>query len=177
MPTEQDGEVINENVLRELIDYQITNGIDGLCVFGSTGGFGSFDIEEMKTGIEVAATHAKGRAAVIAGTAANTTTACIALTKHAQQVGCAGALVIPASYWALTQREVYEHYVRLDSEVDIPICVYNNPWSTRFDMKPEFLAELAELKNISCIKESSADPTRITAREVSGLRYHAGSFR
>jgi dihydrodipicolinate synthase/N-acetylneuraminate lyase len=62
MPTANDGEAINEKILRKLIDYQIASDIDGFCVLGSTGGFGSFSDDEMKRAMEVAATDAKGRA-------------------------------------------------------------------------------------------------------------------
>jgi len=113
--------------------------------------------------MEVAAPQAKGRAAVIAGAGARTTTACVSLATHAQKVGCDGVLIEPASYWPLTQDEVCEHFAKVSARIDIPICVYNNPWFTGFDMKPEFLAELAKLRNITCVKESSSDLTRITS--------------
>jgi 4-hydroxy-tetrahydrodipicolinate synthase len=120
MPTANDGEAINEKILRKLIDYQIASDIDGFCVLGSTGGFGSFSDDEMKRAMEVAATHAKGRAAVIAGAGARTTTACVSFATHAQKVGCDGVLIVPASYWPLTQDEVYEHYAKVSAEIGIP---------------------------------------------------------
>jgi 4-hydroxy-tetrahydrodipicolinate synthase len=59
--------------------------------------------------------------------------------------------------------EIFEHYEGVAGAIDIPICVYNNSWTTRVDMKPAFLAWLTELENVSCIKESTGDLTRITA--------------
>ena len=162
-PTANDGESIDENALRQVIDYQIEMGVDGICVLGSTGGNGSFADDEMKRITEVASRHADGRIPVIAGTGARTTAACIQLSKHAQEVGCDGVMILPVSYWPLTENEVREHYERVAAAIRIPICVYNNPWTTGVDMKPEFLARLAKMDNISCIKESTGDLTRITS--------------
>lgn len=162
-PTANDGETIDEKRLREEIDFQIENGVDGICVFGSTGGNGSFTDEEMKKTTALAAKHAAGRISVIAGTGARTTSSCIALSRHAQDSGCDGIMVLPVSYWALMQYEVRDHYERVSRAVKLPICVYNNPWTTGVDMKPDFLAQLAKLDNVSCIKESTGDLSRISA--------------
>jgi 4-hydroxy-tetrahydrodipicolinate synthase len=162
-PTSRDGEAIDEKRLCEQIDFQIENGVDGICIFGSSGGFGSLTDDEMKKTTVVAAKHAAGRISVVAGTGARTTSACISLSKHAQDVGCDGIMVLPVSYWPLTPDEVFEHYERVARAVKLPICVYNNPWTTGVDMKPEFLARLAKLDNVDCIKESTGDLSRITA--------------
>jgi 4-hydroxy-tetrahydrodipicolinate synthase len=162
-PTGNDGEAIDEKRLCEEIDFQIGNGVDGICVFGSTGGNGSFSDDEMKRTTALAVKHAARRIAVIAGTGARTTSACISLSRHAQDAGCDGIMVLPVSYWPLTQDEVRGHYERVAGAVKLPICVYNNPWTTGVDMKPDFLAELAKLDNVSCIKESTGDLSRISA--------------
>ena len=159
-PTMNDGEAIDEKRLLEEIDYQIENEVDGICIFGSTGN-GSFTDEEMRRTTAAAAKHAAGRISVVVGTGARTTSACIALSRHAQDVGCEGIMVLPVSYWPLTSDEVFDHYERVAGAVKLPICVYNNPWTTGVDMKPEFLARLAKLDNVDCIKESTGDLSRI----------------
>ncbi len=98
----------------------------------------------------------------MAGTGARTTSACITLSKYAEDVGCDGVMVLPVSYWPLTTDEVFDHYERVARSIKIPICIYNNPWTTGVDMKPELLARLTELDNCNCIKESTGDLTRIT---------------
>jgi 4-hydroxy-tetrahydrodipicolinate synthase len=162
-PTRDDGETVDEARLREIIDHQIEHGVDGVCVFGSTGGNGSFTDAEMMKATRAAAKHAAGKIAIIAGTGARTTSACIALSQNAQDAGCDGIMVLPVSYWPLTTDEVFDHYERVAAAVNIPICAYNNPWTTGVDMKPEFLARLARLPNVSCIKESTGDLARISA--------------
>ena len=161
--TKADGEEIDEKAFRSAIDYQIESGVHGVCIFGSTGGNGSFSDEEMKHATAIAAKHIDGRISLVAGTGARTTTACVALCKHAEDVGCDGIMVLPVSYWPLTTEEVVEHYERVSRSVKIPICIYNNPWTTGVDMKPELLAKLTRLDNCNCIKESTGDLTRITA--------------
>lgn len=168
-PTREDGEIIDENRMREEIDYQIENGVDGICIFGSTGGNGSFTDDEMKATTALVAKHAAGRISVVVGTGARTTSGCIALSRFAQDAGCDGIMVLPVSYWPLTGDEVFAHYESVARAVQIPICVYNNPWTTGVDMKPDFLARLTRLDNIDCIKESTGDLSRITAiRALTG---------
>lgn len=162
-PTRDDGESIDEAALLRTLDHQIENGVDGVCIFGSTGGNGSFSDEEMKRATAAAARHAAGKISIIAGTGARTTSACIALTKHAADAGCDGVMILPVSYWPLTQDEVFAHYEKVAGAVKTPICVYNNPWTTGVDMKPDFLARLTKLDNVSCIKESTGDLSRISA--------------
>jgi 4-hydroxy-tetrahydrodipicolinate synthase len=162
-PTKDDGDTLDELSLRRTIDFQIEQGVDGICVLGSTGGNGSFSEDEMKRVMDIAARHVDGRISVIAGTGARTTSSCISLSRHAEDVGCDGVMVLPVSYWPLSLDEVYDHYERVAGAVKIPICVYNNPWTTGVDMKPDFLARLAQLDNVDCIKESTGDLTRITA--------------
>lgn len=162
-PTTDDGGTIDEKRLLQTIDYQIENGVDGVCIFGSTGGNGSFTDDEMKKATTAAAKHIDGRISLVTGTGARTTSACISLSRHAQDVGCDGVMILPVSYWPLTTDEVLEHYERVCSQIKIPVCVYNNPWTTGVDMKPDLLKRIALLDNVGCIKESTGDLSRITA--------------
>ncbi|MEH2513365.1 4-hydroxy-tetrahydrodipicolinate synthase [Nitrobacteraceae bacterium AZCC 1564] len=162
-PTKDGGETIDERRLLEEVDFQISNGVHGVCIFGSTGGNGSFSDDEMKKTTQAVAKHAAGRISVIVGTGARTTSACISLSRHAQDVGCDGVMILPVSYWPLTESEVLTHYERVATSISLPICVYNNPWTTGVDMKPDFLARLAEFDNVNCIKESTGDLSRISA--------------
>ena len=71
--TKADGEEIDEAAFRKAIDYQIENGVDGVCIFGSTGGNGSFTDDEMKKATAIAAKHIDGRISLVAGSGARTT--------------------------------------------------------------------------------------------------------
>lgn len=162
-PTKDDGESVDEGRVRELLDYLIEQHVHGIAVFGSTGAIGSFTEEERKRIARVAVDHVKGRLPVIVGTGALTTSEAVRLSKYAQDIGADGVIVVPITYWPLTEDELYEHYKRIATAITIPVCVYNNPGTTGVDMKPPLLARMAEIDNIRYVKESSGDLTRITS--------------
>ncbi|MDP6120005.1 MAG: dihydrodipicolinate synthase family protein, partial [Rhodospirillales bacterium] len=126
--------------------------------------------DESRQVVEVSVEHTGGRVPVIAGTGAMTTTAAVRLSKHAESVGADGVIVVPITYWPLTPDEVYAHYAAISEAISIPICVYNNPWTTGTDIMPETLAKLTEdFDNVRYCKESSADLTRVTEiRKLTG---------
>jgi 4-hydroxy-tetrahydrodipicolinate synthase len=161
-PTKDDGAAIDEGRLREFLDFQIAEGVHGIAVFGSTGSNGSFSEEEKRQTMKVAVDHVRGRVPLIFGTGAITTAEAVRQARDAEQAGADGILVVPITYWPLTENEVYEHYRAIAAATPLPITIYNNPWTTGVDIKPPLLARLAELDTIVAVKESSGDLTRIT---------------
>jgi len=162
-PTTDDGNKVNESALRDYLDYQISSGIHGVCLFGSTGAIGSFSVEERVSAVKAAVKHVNGRVPVIAGTGSIRTDEAVHLSKTAEADGADGVLVVPITYWPLTEDELYEHYKTIANSVKIPLVVYNNPWVTGVDMKPALLARMGEIDNIRYVKESSGNLARITA--------------
>lgn len=161
-PTRDDGAAIDEKRLREFLDFQIEEGIHGIAVFGSTGSNGSFSEEEKRQAMKVAVDHVRGRVPLIFGTGAITTAEAVRQARDAEAAGANGILVVPITYWPLTEHEVYEHYRAIAAATPLPITIYNNPWTTGVDIKPPLLARLAELDTIVAVKESSGDLTRIS---------------
>jgi len=161
-PTRDDGAAIDEKRLREFLDFQIEEGVHGIAVFGSTGSNGSFSEEEKRQAMKVAVDHVRGRVPLIFGTGAITTAEAVRQARDAEAAGANGILVVPITYWPLTEHEVYEHYRAIAAATPLPITIYNNPWTTGVDIKPPLLARLAELDTIVAVKESSGDLTRIT---------------
>jgi len=161
-PTKDDGAAIDEKRLREFLDFQIEEGVHGIAVFGSTGSNGSFSEEEKRQAMKVAVDHVRGRVPLIFGTGAITTAEAVRQARAAEAVGANGILVVPITYWPLTENEVYGHYRAIAAATPLPITVYNNPWTTGVDIKPPLLARLAELDTIVAVKESSGDLTRIS---------------
>jgi 4-hydroxy-tetrahydrodipicolinate synthase len=84
------------------------------------------------------------------------------MSRFAEDVGADAVIVVPITYWPLTDNEVHEHYSRIAKAIKIPVVVYNNPGTTGVDIKPPLLARLAEIDNIQGVKESSGDLSRIT---------------
>jgi 4-hydroxy-tetrahydrodipicolinate synthase len=170
-PTKDDGEAIDEVRLRESIDYQISNGVQGITVFGSTGGMGSFSEAERRNVIEVAAKHIDGRVRFLPGTGSITTAEAIRLSQFAEGVGADGVLVVPINYWKPTDNELYGHYEAIAQAVKIPVGIYNNPGTTGVDIKPALVARIAKIDNVGFIKESSGDMSRISAiRQLTGYQ-------
>jgi 4-hydroxy-tetrahydrodipicolinate synthase len=170
-PTKDDGEAIDEIRLRESIDYQISHGVQGITVFGSTGGMGSFSEAERRHVIELAAKHIDGRVRFLPGTGSITTAEAIRLSQFAEGVGADGVLVVPINYWKPTDNELYGHYEAIAQAVKIPVGIYNNPGTTGVDIKPALVARIAKIDNVGFIKESSGDMSRISAiRQLTGYQ-------
>jgi len=161
-PMRDDGATIDLDRLRSHLDWQTENGVHGIAVLGSTGSNGSFSEKEREELIRVTVKHVNGRLPVMAGTGSITTDEAVRMSRFAEDVGADAVIVVPITYWPLTDNEVYEHYSRIAKAIKIPVIIYNNPGTTGVDIKPPLLARLAEIENIQGVKESSGDLSRIT---------------
>jgi 4-hydroxy-tetrahydrodipicolinate synthase len=154
-------EELDLEAFRSNVDYYIENKVHGIVVGGSTGEFATLSVEEHKSIIDTVVDHVNGRIPVIAGTSACSTRLVIELTKYAKDTGADGVMIVPPFYTKPDEHEIHEHFKNVAEAVDIPIMLYNNPWTSKIDMKPDFIAKLAEIDNISYVKESSCDATRV----------------
>jgi len=154
-------EEIDLEALKNNVEYYIKNKVHGICVGGSTGEFYNLSLNEHKTIIKDVVKQVNGRIPVIAGTAACSTNQVIELTEYAKNAGADGALIVPPFYYKTNENELFEHFKTVTEAVDIPIMLYNNPWTSKIDMQPSLIARLAKFENISYVKESTGDITRI----------------
>lgn len=159
-PFDNKGE-LDVEALKENIDFYIENGVHGLVVTGSTGEFAALSDEETKKIHETAVEHVNGRVPLIAGTAACSTKKVIETTSYAEDIGVDGVLVVPPFYSKIDDEEIFNHYESIGTSVDLPIMLYNNPFTSKIDIKPELIAKISEIDNIKYVKESSGDITRI----------------
>jgi len=155
-PFTKNGE-IDEKGIKELVEFHIKNGTDGIVPCGTTGESPTLSHEEHKRVVEVTIDAVAGRIPVIAGTGSNSTWEALELTAHAKKAGADGALVVVPYYNKPTQKGLYLHYKKIAESVDIPIIVYNVPSRTGVNLLPETLASLADLKNIVAVKEASGN--------------------
>lgn len=146
---------IDEERLRELIEFQIENGTDGIVPCGTTGESPVLSHEEHDRVIEITVDAVKKRVPVIAGTGSNSTEEALRLTRHAYEVGADAALMVCPYYNRPTQEGLYQHYKYIAERVPIPIIVYNIPGRTGVNLLPETLARLAKIPNIVGTKEAS----------------------
>src|SRR5882757_875789 len=150
----RDGSV-DESALRDLIEWQIQSGIDGLVPCGSTGESATLSHSEHDAVIRITIEQARKRVPVVAGTGSNSTAEAIRLTAAAREMGADGALLISPYYNKPTQDGIFRHYQAIAASVDLPLIVYNIPGRTGSNIAPETFARLSEVKNIVAIKESS----------------------
>ena len=151
----RDGSV-DEAALRDLIEWQIQSGIDGLVPCGSTGESATLSHSEHDAVIRITIEQARKRVPVVAGTGSNSTAEAIRLTAAAREMGADGALLISPYYNKPTQDGIFRHYKTIASSVDLPLLAYNIPGRTGSNIAPETFARLAEIKNVVGVKEASA---------------------
>jgi len=150
----KDGRV-DARALRELIEFQLAEGTQGVVPCGTTGESATLTHQEHDEVISITVEVCKGRAKVLAGTGSNSTREAIKLTQHAQKAGADGALLITPYYNKPSQEGLYQHFMAVARETDLPIVLYNVPGRTSVDMKPETVKRLSEQKNIVGVKEAS----------------------
>ena len=146
---------VDEQSLRELIEFQIKNGTDGIVPCGTTGESSTLSHEEHDRVIEITIDAVKKRVPVIAGTGSNSTDEALRLTKHAHEAGADGALMVCPYYNRPTQEGLYQHFKIIAESVPIPIVPYNIPSRTGVNLMPDTVSRLAKISNIVGIKEAS----------------------
>ena len=157
----KDGQV-DETSLRQLIDFQIANGTQGIVPCGTTGESATLSFQEHERVVEITVEQVNKRVPVIAGTGSNNTVEAIRLTQHARKAGADGALMISPYYNKPTQEGLYRHFKAVAEAVDIPIILYNIPGRTAVNMEPSTIARLAKIGNIVGIKEAAGSMKQIT---------------
>ncbi|MBN1828386.1 MAG: 4-hydroxy-tetrahydrodipicolinate synthase [Deltaproteobacteria bacterium] len=153
---------IDEEGFRELIEFQIENGIDGIVPCGTTGESATLSHEEHDRVVEICIDAAKKRVPVIAGTGSNNTKEAIRLTRHALEAGADAALLISPYYNRPTQEGLYRHFKAVAEAAPIPIILYNVPSRTGSNILPETNARLSKISNIIGIKEATGDLKQIS---------------
>ncbi|MBQ9104111.1 MAG: 4-hydroxy-tetrahydrodipicolinate synthase [Clostridia bacterium] len=167
-PFTDDG--IDFSAFEKQIEYQIKNGIEALCVLGTTGEAPTITEQEYDAVAKFAYDKIAGRVKFILGSGSNCTKKAIEKSQFAQQVGADGLLVVTPYYNKCTQKGLVKYYNDIANNVDIPILCYNVPARTGVNILPETMQEIAEHKNIGGIKEACGNMEQIceTARRIRG---------
>ena len=157
----KNGEV-DASALRELIEFHIVNGTNGIVPCGTTGESATLSHAEHEEVIRISVETCKGRIPVLAGTGSNATQEAIELTLRAQKIGANGALLITPYYNKPTQEGLFQHFSAVAKETDIPIILYNVPSRTSINMLPSTVARLSSVNNIVGIKEASGSLVQVS---------------
>ena len=152
---------INYAKFKELLEFQILNGIKAIVVCGTTGEASTLTTEEKKDLIRFTVEVVDGKIPVIAGTGTNNTAQSIELSKYAEKVGADGLLLVTPYYNKCTQEGLIKHFSAIAEAVTIPIIMYNVPSRTAVNITPDTVARLSKVPNIVGIKEASSDLSQI----------------
>jgi 4-hydroxy-tetrahydrodipicolinate synthase len=164
--------LLDEDALRRLVEWQITEGTHGLVPTGTTGESPTLNFDEHKRVIDVTIEVARGRVPVIAGTGSNSTDEAIELSVHAEKSGADGILIVNPYYNKPTQEGLYQHFKAINDKVGIPIVIYNIPGRTNVDMSVATMARVYELKNVVGVKDATANIARVSQqREAMGPEF------
>ena len=147
---------VDFDAYKKIIDMQIEAGITGIVPCGSTGESATLSHQEHDEVIQKAVEFSNGKLKVIAGTGSNSTAEAIRLSKHAQEVGCDGVLLVAPYYNKPTQKGLYLHYKEVANAINIHVVLYNIQGRSAVNIEPKTIAQLAkDCKNIVAVKEAS----------------------
>jgi 4-hydroxy-tetrahydrodipicolinate synthase len=158
---------LDEKALRDLVDWQIAEGTNGLVPVGTTGESPTLSHDEHKQVVEWCIDQAKGRVPVVAGAGSNSTKEAIELAQHAEKAGADAVLVVTPYYNKPTQEGMYQHYKAINDAIGIPIIIYNIPPRSVVDMAVDTMKRLYELKNIAGVKDATASMPRVTQQRAA----------
>ncbi len=145
---------------RDLIDYQLENGIDGIVPVGTTGESPTLNTQEHMKVIRETIRLVNGRTKVIAGTGANSTSEAITLTKEAKELGVDATLQVTPYYNKPNQEGLYRHFSTV-ADIGVPVVLYNVPGRSACEIAIETIARLAKHPNVVAVKEAGGKVERV----------------
>lgn len=157
---------IDEKAFGDLVEWQISEGTNGLVPVGTTGESPTLSHAEHKRVVEMCIDVTAGRVPVIAGAGSNSTAEAVELTEHAKAAGADGALVVTPYYNKPTQEGLFAHFSAVD-KVGLPILIYNIPGRSVIDMTTATMARCAALDNIVGVKDATAQVGRATEQKIA----------
>ena len=158
---------LDEKAFRDLVDWQIAEGTNGLVPVGTTGESPTLNHDEHKRVVEWCVDQVKGRVPIVAGAGSNSTAEAIDLSRHAEEAGADAVLIVTPYYNKPTQEGPYQHYKAINDAIGIPIIIYNIPPRSVIDMSVETMARLYELKNITGVKDATANVLRVSQQRAA----------
>jgi len=159
-PFNKDGS-IDLGAYKALIEFQITQGIDGLVPVGTTGESPTLDAKEKELLIQVAVDMADKKIPVIAGTGANNTRSAIEATRRAKDLGADLTLQVAPYYNKPSEEGLYRHFTTIADEGALPVVLYNVPGRSSVNMSVSLLLRLAQHPGIVAVKEASGSMSQI----------------
>lgn len=151
----------------DFVEWQISEGSNGLVPCGTTGEVATLSSDEHRLVVKSCVEAANGRVPVIAGCGGYNTSAVIAATKMAHEVGADAALCVVPYYNKPSQAGIIAHFRAIAEASPLPIVVYNVPSRTVADISVASLAEVAKHERVVAIKDASGNLARVTAQRLA----------
>ncbi len=161
---------VNEDSFVALMRHLAENGSDGFVVAGTTGEASTMTEEEQLGLIGLAVSERPAGKTVVAGTGTNDTRQAVRLTERASELGADAMLSVTPYYNKPNRRGLLRHFRAVAQATDKPVLLYNIPSRTALNMPPDLLAELAEIPNITGVKQANPDELQ----PIDGLEVYAG---
>jgi 4-hydroxy-tetrahydrodipicolinate synthase len=155
-PMFEDGS-IDWDSFRNLIEWHIAEGTNGIVAVGTTGESPTVSVEEHCALIKCAVETAKKRVPVIAGSGGNSTREAIELTEYARSVGADASLSVVPYYNKPTQEGLYQHFKTIAEKVDIPVILYDVPGRSVVTLAADTTVRLSQVSGIVGIKDATSD--------------------
>jgi 4-hydroxy-tetrahydrodipicolinate synthase len=150
-PTDAAGH-LQADVLGRFLERIQAAGADSIGLLGSTGGYAYLSREARQHAVRVAVECVGGKIPIIVGVGALRTDEAETLARDAKAAGADGLLLAPMSYAPLTDEEVFQHFSAVAEAGELPLCIYNNPSTTKFTFSDDLIARLAKLPNVAAVK-------------------------
>jgi 4-hydroxy-tetrahydrodipicolinate synthase len=160
-PFNTDGSV-DYGALRELVNWQIASGVEGIVPVGTTGESPTLDMEEHLKVIEVTIEAAAKKAIIIAGTGANSTSEALELTREAKQMGADATLQVTPYYNKPNAEGMFRHFTAV-ADLGLPVVLYNVPGRAGKEIPLETVVRLAANPMVIAIKEAAGNVDRVSA--------------
>ena len=157
-------QTVNHEALRQQVERLLAGGVHGMFPLGTNGEAYALSFKEKEEVLATVIDQVKGRVPIYAGTGCITTAETIRMSKRAEEMGADALSIITPSFALASQKELYDHYVAVAKQVNIPIILYNIPPRTGNKLLPETVQALCrDVENIVGAKDSSGDIENLKA--------------
>ncbi len=168
-PFSADGEHLDLDALGQSIDRLVDSGVHAIAPLGSTGEGAYLSDLEWDRVCEFSIQHVAKRVPTVVSVSDLTTAKAVRRARFAQAQGADVVMVLPASYWRLSEAEILAHYQAIGSSIQVPIMLYNNPATSGTDMSPELILRIFNaVENVTMVKESTGDIQRMHRLHLLG---------
>ncbi|XXY48809.1 dihydrodipicolinate synthase family protein [Sorangium sp. So ce269] len=152
---------VDEQLLGRIVDGMLAAGVHAIAPLGSTGVLPYLSDEEREAVTDIVVKRVAGRVPTLVGVSSLTTERTVHHARYAERAGAAAVMILPMSYWKLSDKEIVAHFETVAKAISIPIAVYNNPATGGLDLSPDTIARLLRIPNVTMVKESTGDVNRM----------------